>query len=71
MITLMDELDELFIQVDAAFKFSGEKLIPIRDLLPFKKTGFVRYYGVWSHEWLISSENTYWSSLEDFDKLVL
>ena len=71
MITLMDELDELFIQVDAEFKLSGEKLIPIRDLLPWKKTGFVGYYGVWSHEWLISSENKSLSSLEDVDKLVL
>ena len=45
----MNELDEPFSAVDGSFKSSVEKLIPIRNILPWKTTepigyDFVRSY---------------------------
>ena len=40
---MMTELDEPFSVVDVSFKYYVEKYIPVRNLLPRKKTESVRY----------------------------
>ena len=70
VILLMTELDESFSGVDGAIKSYADKLIRILNCIPGKTTNSVIYDIVQSYEWLFSSESTYWSAQEDFDKLV-
>ena len=65
----MTELDEPFRGVDGYFKSSGDKLIPIHDLLPWKKTYSMGYDVVRSYEWLILSENISWYVQDFFENL--
>ena len=67
----MTELDELFSGVYEEFKSYVEKLILIRNLLPWKITESMGYDVVLSYEWQILSENKYWSARENVDKIVL
>ena len=71
VILMMTELDEPFSGVGRAFKPSGDKLIPIHNLLPWKTTESVGYDVVRSYEWLISSETSSWSAQEYVETLVL
>ena len=50
MIPLTTELDETFSIVDVEFKFSIDKLIPIRNLPPWKTTELMEYGVVQSYE---------------------
>ena len=71
VILLMTEIDELFSGFYGAFKISGYKLTPIRNLLAWKTTESMVYYVVQSYEWLVSSETKSWYSQEDVDKLFM
>ena len=45
--------------MDGAFKLSVEKLIPILDFIPWKKTVSMEYNVVQSDEWIIFSETKF------------
>ena len=67
---MMNELDEPFSEVDGAFKYSVEQLIPIYNLITLKPPECLGCDVVRSYESLISSETKYWSSREDVDKII-
>ena len=67
----MTEFYETFISVDWALSPSIEKLIPIINLLSWKKTESVGCYVVRSYEWLILSEIISRSAQEYYDEFVL
>ena len=67
----MTELYEPFSGDGGAFKSSGEKLIPIHNLLPWKRNKSVGCDVVRSYEWLILLETKYWYVWEDVELVVL